>query len=553
MKVSEYSSPSVSRPFASAYLAGEASARGFFARDFRDPADRVERTRVAAARRADPALVAILREQQRTLAPSASRAANLDALAAGDTAVVATGQQVGLFLGPLYSFYKAASAVAVARALEREAGVRCVPLFWLQTEDHDFEEIAAITVADRQGAPTYLGLSEEGPDQARQSIAHRCLGAEIGDLLERLAEILPEGPAAVETLALLRQHYVAGRPIAGAFAATMAALFAAEGLLIFDPRQSGVAALAAPVYRQALRGAAAIEQGLVARGAALAAAGFDQQIAVRDGCSLLFFHRGDARGPRYRLQRAGADWSLAGADEVVPQHELERCLTGDCLRLSTSALLRPIVQDTLWPTAAYVGGPGELNYLAQLAPLYEHFGVEPPLAVPRARFRCLEARTRRLLNALGLEAGDLSRPEPELLALLVDRQATAGRTDGPEPGALRARVVTEVIPAVDELARTVAASRPELSRASERTRGSVAHALTRLLERYTRALAERDTVTRERLARVRAALLPDGVPQERVYAWPSLAGRIGPHAFTRLVMDALAADPFATEQRDLLP
>ena len=518
------------------------------------------RTRAAAAGRADPALVAIVREQQRRFGPSLSRAANLDALAAGGTAVVATGQQVGLFLGPLYSFYKAASAIAVARALENEAGVRCVPLFWLQTEDHDFEEIAAVTIADRQGTPTYLGLTDERPEEARQSVCHRRLGPEVSQLIDRLAEILPEGPAAAETLALLRQHYVAGQPIAAAFAATMAALFAEHGLLIFDPRQAGVAALAAPVYRRALQGAAVLEQGLLARGAELEAAGFSQQIPVREGCTLLFFHRGDVHGPRYRLQRRagdghtpGASWALAGADEVVSPDELERCLKDDPLRLSTSALLRPIVQDTLWPTAAYVGGPGEMNYLAQLGPVYEHFGVEPPLVVPRARFRCLDARTRRLLRELHLEANDLARAEPELLALLVDRQRTGDHADGGESGVARARIATEIIPAVDEIARAVAATRPELSRAAERTRASVSHALTRLVDRYTRALAERDTVTRERLARVKAALLPDGVPQERVYAWPSFAGRIGPHAFTRLVLDALAEDPFATAPRDLSP
>ncbi|MEO8211885.1 MAG: bacillithiol biosynthesis BshC, partial [Myxococcales bacterium] len=131
--VAEYSSSSVSRPFASAYLAGEAGARAFFAHDFRDPAARVARTRAAASRWVDPRLLAVLRAQQNHLPPSAARSANVEMLARGGTAVVATGQQVGLFLGPLYSLYKAASAVAVARALSAEAGVPCVPLFWLQT------------------------------------------------------------------------------------------------------------------------------------------------------------------------------------------------------------------------------------------------------------------------------------------------------------------------------------------------------------------------------------------------------------------------------------
>ncbi|MES1210085.1 MAG: bacillithiol biosynthesis BshC, partial [Pseudomonadota bacterium] len=135
------------RPFSNSYVAGEPSARAFIPLDLRSAEARAQRTRAAAARRIDAGLAGELKAQQARLPPSAARDANLAALLAGGTAVVATGQQVGLFLGPLYSFYKAASAVAVARALAAEAGVRVVPLFWLQTEDHDFAEIAGCTIA----------------------------------------------------------------------------------------------------------------------------------------------------------------------------------------------------------------------------------------------------------------------------------------------------------------------------------------------------------------------------------------------------------------------
>ena len=216
--------------------------------------------------------------------------------------MVATGQQVGLFLGPLYGFYKAASAIAVARALAAESGVRCVPLFWLQTEDHDFAEIASATVAGSGGQPVALSLPTETAAEARVSIAHRRLPSEVGPLLEQLAELLGGGPAAAETLALLRSHYIAGRPMAQAFAGVLAELFADEGLLILDPREARIAALAAPVYREALAACTTLGRRLEAQGAALAAAGFDQQIPVRPDCALVFGHRGAATGPRYRLE-----------------------------------------------------------------------------------------------------------------------------------------------------------------------------------------------------------------------------------------------------------
>jgi bacillithiol biosynthesis cysteine-adding enzyme BshC len=552
--------PSVARAFSSSYLAREAVARRFIPLDFGVPADRVGRVRAAAAGRpAAPDVIAVLREQQARLPPSPARAAAVDALAAGGAAVVATGQQVGLFLGPLYGLYKAASAVAVARALQRESGARCVPLFWLQTEDHDFAEIATATVAGRDGVPARLALPPERAGDARVSIAHRRLGPEIGPLIDALAELLPPGPAANETLALLRAHYVEGRALAGAFAAVLAALFADEGLLVLDPREARLARAAAPIYAEAVRGRAAIAARLDERGAALADAGFDEQIPTRPRCALVFYHRERAEGPRYRLESTagGADrapgWRLSGCDEVIDDAALADALGRDPLRFSTSALLRPIVQDTLLPVAAYVGGPAELSYFAQLGPIYDHFGLALPLVVPRARFRCVDARARRLLEELALAPADLARPDAEL----VPRLPRALPPGAPDPAALARRATDEIAPAVDAIASAVAASAPSdrnLNRAATRTRAHVARALERLIGRYARTLAERDGVPLARLARLREALAPGGVPQERAYAWPSLAGRHGPLALKRMVLDRLAADgPFGTDEKELRP
>src|SRR4051812_13263998 len=166
---------SVPRPFSSSYLAGEEIVRRFIPLDFRSGADRIGPTRTAPERHVAPALLSVLRDQQTALPVSRARTQNLEALADGGTAVVATGQQVGLFLGPLYGFYKAASAIAVARALAAESGVRCVPLFWLQTEDHDYAEIASATVAGSGGAPLTRSLPAETAAATRVSIAHRQL------------------------------------------------------------------------------------------------------------------------------------------------------------------------------------------------------------------------------------------------------------------------------------------------------------------------------------------------------------------------------------------
>jgi bacillithiol biosynthesis cysteine-adding enzyme BshC len=534
----------------SSFLAGDPAARALLASDFREPAARLAAARAAAARRIHPAALEALREQQALLPASVAREAHLKALAGGGTALVVTGQQVGLFLGPLYTFYKAASTVAMARALEAETGVRCAPLFWLQTEDHDFAEIARCHVASWEGgAPVTLALAAERPDEARVSVAHRRLGPEIERLVSDLAAALAGAPAATEVTALVGAHYVAGRPLAGAFAGLLASVFADEGLLVFDPRDARVARAAAPLYARALDRAGPIEAGLRARGAALAAAGLDEQIPVRDGCALLFFHQRAAEGPRFRLRRAGDRWTLAGGGaEPLDEAALRRVLDEDPLRFSTSALLRPPVQDALLPTAAYVGGPAEVSYFAQLGPVYEELGVPPALVAPRARFRVVDAPTRRRLAQLGLTAADAQRPREELLA-----RAATPRGEGPRPEDLRRRVAEGVAPAVDALARDVTAADPGLAHAAARARATVERVLARLVGRYARDLAARDAAAVERLDKVLRALAPGGVPQERHDGWPSLAARHGVAAFKALVLARLVETPFPTEPLELTP
>jgi len=278
-------------------------------------------------------------------------------------------------------------------------------------------------------------------------------------------------------------------------------------------------------------------------------------VAVRERGALVFYHRESATGPRVRIQRkvGGAgevSWALAGSTEVVRHQDLLRTLAAEPLRFSTSALLRPIVQDVLLPTVAYVGGPGEINYYAQLEPLYGHFGLTPPLLVPRARFRCVDARARRWLGQLGLTAADLSTPADQLRARLVV-PPPAGLAS---PALLRALLASQIVPAVETIAASVEAAYVQLQRPARRTRAGVARGLTRLIDRYARTLVERDELTLRRIRRLELALSPEGTPQERYYGWPSLAGRHGVAGLKRLVLENLqTTGPFVTDVRDVEP
>lgn len=534
--------------FSSAFLRGDPKTAGLLPQDFRDRDTRLRVVKAAAERPVSAPLVAALRAQTQALPPSAARHKNLAALAAPGTCVVITGQQVGLFLGPLFTIYKAASAVAAARALERETGVRCVPLFWLQTEDHDFAEVNHCFVPRPGQPPLRLEVSARATED-RVSMAHRKLGEDVTAQIEKLREALENLPHTDDFLRLLSSHYRPDATFGAAFAGLLAELFSDEGLLILNPRCPEIAALAAPIYRQSLEQHEACTRALCARTAALREAGFDEQVHVRPSTALLFLHDAASGGPRYRPERRESGWCLpaSGPERQISDGDLLSILDREPLRFSTSALLRPLVQDTLFPTAAYVGGPGEINYLVQLPPLYALLGVTPPLVMPRARFRCIEDNTRTLLQKLELSPADAEQPRAELL------RRAAARTQGnfPTPDAIRARLLEEPSRCLSELDSLDATLRDPVNR----TRTSLENNVDKFLERYRKTLSERDHVTTDRIDRLQQLLFPDGAPQERIYSLPYFACKYGSRVFLQKVLDAMGDDPFpllAQGPRDIL-
>ncbi len=516
------------------YLAAGMRADGLLPSSFGDVVDRRQRVHAASERRVSAELLAELRAQSAELPPSRAREAHLDALD-GAAAVVATGQQVGLFLGPLYTIYKAASTVALARALTIESGIHCVPLFWLQTEDHDFEEIARCRMT---AGPEVVDLGPLVADPAadRSSLGCRILGPEIDVALNALGDLLSARPYGAEVMALLRAHYRVGAPIAHAFAGVLSALFAEEGLVVFDPRRPLPSRLAASVLSRSLIDWKPIDQALAERGAELRAAGLDEQIRLRPHSPLVFFHPLGSRGARHRLVASDDEFRCSEAGAFTLPALLAK-LEADPLSFSTSALLRPIVQDSLFPTAAYVGGPAEVSYFAQLAPLYPLFGLEAPLIAPRARFRLIPPSVRALCDELHLRPPDVDLPQDALLAKLP---SVADSEPHGWTAELEARLDAEKnAPGVDA----------GLLRAIERTRFSVSRAVERLLRRRRRMILERQHTVFDRLTRLQRWLRPDGAPQERVYGFAGFAADQGLAAFIATIVAAV--DPFDPTLKDL--
>lgn len=527
----------MSRSLFDAYLGGE--ARRFFGSWFLDSEDR--RAAVARAKRPlAPAVADALVSQNARLAPSPARDRNLDALRNGAAAVV-TGQQVGLFLGPLYTLYKALSAVRLAERLEAETGTRVVPIFWLQTEDHDLPEIAETWIPSKEG-PIRLAVPCDA--RGRVAVAHCSLPAEIDDCLAEIQRVVGHVPGAEEHLARLAKHYRAGQPWAAAFAGLLSELLADTGLVFVDPRDPALAAVTREMHRKAIEDAGPIANALLQRCRELRDAGFEPGIHVRADAPLSFFHPEGATGPRFRLEHAERGFAAIGGTSTHTPSELVAALDAEPLRFSTSALLRPILQDTLLPTAAYVGGPAEVAYFAQLAPLYAAFGMTPPLVVPRARFRLVDAKAARLLERLGLRPADAAKPEASLLAACRSTEHV-GADD------VRNTLQAALDAALRDLTPRLESAGPEMTRALAKTRSTLERAAGRLAARYGTTLARSDQSLVDDVHRLKALLHPNDAPQERIYGVPVYAARLGEQTIVDAVLRAL--DPLDPTVKDLHP
>lgn len=494
----------------------------------------------------NPQLLAILHRQNAQLPPSSQRDRALAQLQAPGARVVVTGQQMGLFGGPLFTLYKAISTVTAARQLTLETGAPHIPLFWLQTEDHDFAEIDHTFV--RQSTQPPLKISLESSEFSRIPVAHRLLGDSAMAALDALQAGVANCAFRDETMALLRQHYRPEVTIAHAFAHTLAAIFADTPLVFFEARDAEVAVLATPFYRRLLIESEKISEILLERSAELVASASDVQVHIRPNSPLFFVSPAASDGPRYRLD-ATADsnhWSFIGdvTAAQVPTSQLVAWLEHEPLRFTNSALSRPLLQDFLLPTAVYIGGAAELKYFAQIEPLFAHLNLPNPRVLLRDRFTLIDDKHQQLLAEMHWTPQQIRGPQTELLADLTAQQTQTGL---PHPEKILQHL--ELTKQLDALNQQIGHLDPSLHKAIVRTRDNIDEMLGKLVDKYAKTLAYRDQLTLEKLSRLRHFVLPHDVPQERVYGIAWALARFGPQA---LMAKLLAASrPFDGVHQDL--
>ena len=429
---------------------------------------------------------------------SGAAAARLARVVERQGVVVTTGQQPGLFGGPVYTWSKAISALALADAIEAETGVPAAPVFWAATDDSDFAE-GSYTLLARAGGVDRVSIESTMPEGTR--VADIPL-SDVGHALERLA--MACGSAADNRVFdVVRTAYAPGATVGGAYLAMLRSLLEPLGISVLDAANAAVTRAGHPTLIRALHERERVARALSARSAALHDAGYEPQVADLEDLTLVFERRGSRRE---RIARARGAVAAANAEPGS---------------LSPNVLLRPVVERAILPTVAYLAGPGEIAYFAQVSAVAEAIDADQPLAVPRWSATLVEPHVSAILEQYRLRVQDFA--DPHAVETRLARDAWPG----------------EVAKAMEqlrrELAERLAGVRASLqgldglapSATVDGTGRALEWRISRLERRINAAVKSKEVALMRELATARGALFPNGVRQERALNLIPLLARHG--------------------------
>lgn len=469
-----------------------------------------------------------LERQNRAFGAAPKTFENIARFRAGAFAAV-TGQQVGLFGGPVFSLYKALTAVKLAEQAS-SAGVDCVPVFWLATVDHDLAEINHVSMLGPDASLQVLSTPTRSlPDAPVGAIE---FGSEIQPVVDAAAQYLGD----TEPASLLRECYRPGETFGRAFARLFAHLFAQWGVVLLDAADSELNAIAEPIYRSAIERAAELDEALLGRGRELESSGYHQQVKVTPSSTLLFALRNGARVPVHRQTNGNTSQSnVVVGGEQISQQELLRQIASTPQEFSPNVLLRPVVQDYLLPTIAYTGGSAEVAYFAQAEVVYAALLGRVTPIIPRFSATLLESKPRTLLDKYGVSLQDtFSGPDSLRERLAAQTLPQDLQLAFEEAGNSLQRSLVSVREALEKLDKT-------LLEASNNAGSKMQHQLDQLRARAARAELRQSEILGRHAHVLSQALYPGKTLQEREIGGIYFLSRHG-SGLLRQLYDAMQTD-----------
>ncbi len=362
------------------------------------------------------AIVQILKDQNQRINNSEAAFANIERLNSENCMAVVTGQQVGIFGGPLYTLYKAHTAVALARHLRTIfPDYQFVPVFWLEGDDHDFAEVNNLGLLGQDNTPHRIEYAEQLKGKNLGAVGELVFDEQLDIFYEQVARILPHSEFKTGAIDFMKTHYYRGRSFSDAFASFLSSWFRDDGLVFLSPSDPRTKIFLSPIFITELTDYPKVSQLIIERSAELEDR-YHAQIKTK-ALNLFYFHKGG----RYILEPREHDFSLKGTRHFILKEEMLRIAHEQPELLSPNVALRPICQDTLLPTIAYVAGPSEIAYFAQLKKVYQYFGLTMPVVYPRASVTLIEDKVDRLLEKYQLELPEFFSSIDKVHAKVIDQ------------------------------------------------------------------------------------------------------------------------------------
>jgi bacillithiol biosynthesis cysteine-adding enzyme BshC len=518
------------------YIADFPKVRQFYGADFRSfqqiPSRAGGNGKAAADR---SVLVSVLADQNATFGASDATRRNIGLLSRETTFAVVTGQQVGIAGGPLYTVYKTVTALKLtAKLKDTHPELDFVPVFWLEGEDHDLEEMNSVGVLNQEHAPVKLSYWPKGKPTQKNvvPVGEMQLDEFIDPFVAELERALPNTEFKKPLLESLRECYAPGTTFNRAFASWMNRLFPSAGIVFISANDPRIKRQLAGIFRREIEQFPAVSQLIIQRSAELEH-GYHAQIKTR-AMNLFLYHKGG----RYFIEPREHDFSLRGTRHFLTKDELLAIVENQPELLSPNVALRPICQDTILPTVAYVAGPSEVAYFAQLEPVYRHFGIAMPAIYPRISATVLEERVSRTLEKFELSINELFAPPGKVQQKVIDLISEVNIEE------MFAESRTRMNDTMNELRFGLQYIDQTLLGALETTRGRNEANLGLLKDKAVEAQARRHETALRQLQRAASTIYPNENYQERELNAIQFMNKYGP-GFVDRVSAALRLDEHA--------
>ena len=484
------------------YCADYSELREYFSGDFQDAAaHRTAVSRTLSVDRDRETLADVLLEQNERWGMSEETRANIEALRRSESAAIVTGQQVGLFGGPIYTLLKALTTVRLAEQFSEETGQPVVPVFWMGVEDHDFDEIAAIRLLRRNESVELRYRDAPGGNPG--AVGRLQLSDEITRLVDEIDDILPPTDFKDELMGIVREAYRPGRTFGDAFAMLMSSFLSGTGLILLSSDDVRLKRLAAPLFRREVSDPETVAAGIQRTSERLERR-YHAQVKVEP--TNLFYLEDDGRWP---IDLDGETFRIRDHDRSFEREELLDLIEENPEHFSPNVVLRPLMQDTLLPTAAYVGGPGEISYFAQYKSAYEWAELPMPLIYPRASVSLVESKVAKVFDKYDLSLADFEEDLDRLFQRVVVDAMTVDLDElfGDSSRHLH-EAINSVKSGLEEVDKT-------LNKAAEATRSALMAEFEKLKGKAVRVEKKNQEVVRDQLEKAHVNLFPNGGLQER--------------------------------------